>query len=72
MFLYENWTKWLNFKISLIQSLETRAFDVKLQDEAFNLFEDSSHTLGDTAEAGLVRSLTLAKRNLGVGVKQKY
>ena len=46
-------------------------FDKKLQDEAFNLVKNSTSTLKDRAEAGLVGGVMLAKRKLGLGVRQK-
>lgn len=46
-------------------------FDKKLQDEAFNIVGNRSSSLKDKAEAGLVGGVMLAKRKLGLGVRQK-
>ena len=43
----------------------------KLQDEAFNIVGNTSSSLKDNAEAGLVGGVMLAKRKLGLGVRQK-
>ena len=43
----------------------------KLQDEAFNIVKNSSTSLKDQAEAGVVGGVMLAKRKLGLGVRQK-
>jgi hypothetical protein len=50
---------------------DRHVFDKKLQDEAFNLVKNSSTSLKDRAEAGLVGGVLLAKRKLGLGVRQK-
>jgi hypothetical protein len=50
---------------------DRHVFDKKLQDEAFNIVKDGKHSLKDRAEAGLVGSLMLTKRKLGMGVRQK-
>lgn len=50
---------------------DRHVFDKKLQDEAFNIVKNSTSALKDRAEAGLVGGVTLAKRKLGLGVRQK-
>ena len=50
---------------------DRHVFDKKLQDEAFNIVKNGNHSLKDRAEAGLVGSIMLAKRKLGMGVRQK-
>ena len=50
---------------------DRHVFDKKLQDEAFNVVKNSSTSLKDRAEAGLVGGVMLAKRKLGLGVRQK-
>ena len=50
---------------------DRHVFDKKLQDEAFNIVGNSSSSLKDKAEAGLVGGVMLAKRKLGLGVRQK-
>ena len=50
---------------------ERHVFDKKLQDEAFSIVKNGNHSLKDRAEAGLVGGLMLAKRKLGMGVRQK-
>jgi len=50
---------------------DRHVFDKKLQDEAFNIVKDSKHSLKDRAEASLVGGIMLAKRKLGMGVREK-
>ncbi len=50
---------------------DRHVFDKKLQGEAFNIVGNTSSSLKDKAEAGLVGGVMLAKRKLGLGVRQK-